>query len=496
MSFLSSTEKKLSNALAWFSAPVNTALQKGKETASDIADWLWVVIQGDFAEEPSTAQVATGTVVSMIPFVDQICDVRDICANCRKINQDDSNPWAWVSLILTLIGLFPVLGSLIKGILKVLFAPIRRFMMRPLSKAGKFSGSLIYKTVEPAIEQGIKELSKFLGRPAVKKLIGKEASGNIYRWSAKELRKVKAMVTKKQILAMLDEQIGYLKDTVEFVQKWGSKGIGKQAGDMLKIVGDVRNKANRRLGEFLAPVQDFLERLAIRLDTEGGYKAVTNLTNIANFRRVHTDGEVQLIKNSTPRWVDVTRNVKYPELPKCYEIPKDYPNISNTGTGPLKGKFKTFNTMKAVKLKENTVLYRVVDPTSNDNSICWMRKSEYIKLKKREDWRRRFAVWASWNSNGEVVQYIVPKGGMRVWEGKTASQVLKDSKGKVQTANGRGAMYVLEGGGIQIVLDPKDLIKAIVQPRRKTGWGYGSDIKGLENTDMVGVPTLKQNWYK
>ncbi len=363
------TQKELSNALAWFSAPVNGALQKGKETANDIADWLWVVIQGDFASEPSTAQVVTGTVVSMIPFVDQICDVRDICANCKKIKQDDSNPWAWVGLILTLIGLFPVLGSLFKGIFKVLLAPVRRFMMRPLSKAGKFSGSLIYKAVEPAIEQGIKELNKFLGRPAVKKLIRKEASGNVYRWSAKQLRSLKAKVNKTQILAVFDEHIGYLKETVEFVQKYGSKGIGKQAGDMLKIVVDVRNKANKRLGEFLAPVQDFLERVAIRLDTEGGYKAVTNLTNIANFRKVHTDGEVQLIKSSSPKWVDVTRSIKYPKLKKCPKIPRGYPDISDKGKGPLWKKFNTFHDMKAVELGQGTSLYRVVDPTSKDNIV-------------------------------------------------------------------------------------------------------------------------------
>ena len=495
MAFLPKKEE-LSNALAWFMAPINGAVQKGKETANDIADWLWVVIQGDFAEEPSTAQVVTGTVVSMIPLVDQICDVRDICANCKKINEDDSNPWAWVGLILTLIGLFPVLGSLFKGIFKVLLAPIRRFMMRPLSKAGKFSGSLIYKTVEPAVEQGIKELNKFLGRPAVKKLISKEASGNVYRWSAKQLRGLKAKVSKKQILAVFDEHIGYLKETVEFVQTYGSSSIGKQAGDMLKVVVDIRNLANRRLGELLAPMQEFLERLAIRLDTEGGYKAVTNLTNVANFRKVHTDGEVQLIKISAPKWVDVTRSIKYPELRKCPKIPKGYPNISDSGEGPLRSKFDTFNTMKAVKLKEGTALYRIVDPTSNDNSICWMKSYEYLKLKKREDWRRHFAVWASWNSNGEVVKYVVPKGGMKVWEGKTASQVLKNSKDQIQTANGRGAMYVLEGGGKQIVLDPAQLIKSKVKPRRKTGWGYGSDLKDLENTDMVGVPTLKQNWYK
>ena len=168
------SKKELLNALASIAAPVNKAIQKGQETLEDIAEWLWVVIQGDFAEEQSTAQVVTGTVISMIPFVDQICDVRDICANSMKINEDSNNPWAWVGLILTLIGLFPVLGSLFKGIFKVILAPVRRFMLRPGTKALKFTGGNIYKLAEPAIESGITELNKFLARPAVKKAI-KEA---------------------------------------------------------------------------------------------------------------------------------------------------------------------------------------------------------------------------------------------------------------------------------------------------------------------------------
>ena len=101
------SKKDLLNAMAAIAAPVNKAIKKGQESLTDIADWLWVVIQGDFAEEQSTAQIVTGTVISMIPFVDQICDVRDICANCSKIKEDNSNPWAWIGLILTLIGLFP-----------------------------------------------------------------------------------------------------------------------------------------------------------------------------------------------------------------------------------------------------------------------------------------------------------------------------------------------------------------------------------------------------
>ncbi|MDC5485768.1 hypothetical protein NRA67_18490, partial [Acinetobacter baumannii] len=103
------SKQDLLNALATISSPINKAIKKGQETARDVADWLWVVIQGDFAEEQTTAQTVTGTVISMIPFVDQICDVRDICANCIKIKEDSNNPWPWIGLILTLIGLFPVL---------------------------------------------------------------------------------------------------------------------------------------------------------------------------------------------------------------------------------------------------------------------------------------------------------------------------------------------------------------------------------------------------
>ena len=42
------TKKELLNALASIAAPVNKAIKKGQETLEDIAEWLWVVIQGDF----------------------------------------------------------------------------------------------------------------------------------------------------------------------------------------------------------------------------------------------------------------------------------------------------------------------------------------------------------------------------------------------------------------------------------------------------------------
>ncbi len=230
------SKKDLLNALAIIKAPINNTIKKGQETLEDIAEWLWIVIQGDFADEQSTAQIVTGTVISMIPFVDQICDVRDICANCSKIKEDSNNSWAWVGLILTLIGLFPVLGSLFKGILKVILAPVRRFMMRPTVKLLKLTGGNIYKLAEPAIESGITELNKFLACPAVKKALAKAKIVNVYQETAKKIRIVKSVVSIKALLEVFDKMIGYLKETINFIEKYASKSVSLKAKNLLIIV--------------------------------------------------------------------------------------------------------------------------------------------------------------------------------------------------------------------------------------------------------------------
>lgn len=223
------SKKDLVNALAWFTSPINDVIQKGKETAKDIAEWLWVVLKGDFEEEQTTAQVITGTVISMIPFVDQICDIRDMIANVIKIDEDNSNGWAWFALILTIIGFFPELGSLFKGIMKVLFAPIRRFMLKPATKAMKFTGENLYKMAEPAIEEAITELNKYLARPEVRKALQAMKIANAYKWIAENIRKIKALASKQYIIKKFDEYIGYLQSFVEYIDKYASRGIALQA---------------------------------------------------------------------------------------------------------------------------------------------------------------------------------------------------------------------------------------------------------------------------
>ena len=75
---------ELENALAWFKSAPAEWIDSAGESLAAAAEWIWEVLQGDFNEEQSNAQMITGMVISMIPGVDQLCDVREVVANCGK----------------------------------------------------------------------------------------------------------------------------------------------------------------------------------------------------------------------------------------------------------------------------------------------------------------------------------------------------------------------------------------------------------------------------
>lgn len=88
-------------------------------------DWFWGVLQGDFNEDPSLSQTIVGSIITAIPILDQLADIRDVIANLYGLSKDSSDKWKWIALAITLIGLIPVLGSLLKGVFKVVVKAIR-----------------------------------------------------------------------------------------------------------------------------------------------------------------------------------------------------------------------------------------------------------------------------------------------------------------------------------------------------------------------------------
>jgi hypothetical protein len=476
----------LQNALAFYQPAPNGWFSGMGSKMEAAGEWIWETIQGDFNENQTTGQIVTGTVISMIPLVDQICDIRDLVANCKKIKEDDSNTWSWVALVLTLIGLFPTLGSLVKGSMKVLMLSGRKAFMSTTK-----SGSLIAKSLDKSIEL----LNKFLDMPGVRHALKAQKVHNAYHYLEKQIRTLNGSLSVKPLLVAFDQLLKATRSLLDKAVSWGPESIRRPVAELWSLLQDVRGKADEMLGKALKPVHDYLDQLANRLRIEGDklYRGKVG-DNFHVHRDKRSAKEVELFNKEQPDWVDKGVKHKYRALKALKDnhirkIEQGWPDLRYVegSRAPLNGKFDTFDaSMKAVEIPPGEKLYRVVDPSSGDNSICWMREAEFQALKSKSDWRRRFAVWKSWNENGEYVVYTVPPGKpLKVWEGRAGTQYKREAP-----------EYSLEGGGVQIVLNPDELKKEFTGPRLKTGWGY-KDIDSDPDTPYLGLPRLenKHNWY-
>ncbi|WP_292934426.1 hypothetical protein [Noviherbaspirillum sp.] len=479
-------QDEFENALAWFSAAPVRWMQSAKQDLTAAAEWIWGVLQGDFNEQSTTAQTITGMVISMIPFVDQLCDARDVVACCKRIHHDSDNTGNWVALALTLLGLFPTLGSLVKGCGKILFGYARKAALKTGTKAAETSA---FKILDQYLEHGIVKLNSFLERPEVQKTLKALHWDNPYKTLATKIREWRGQVTVRALLSAFDSIVAAIKELLSLVQKWGGGTLGKKGFELLSIIDGVRKKADVMLGKVLKPVQDWMDRVARRLNIESdnAHRAYLNATNPHCLTRPTSDAEIAAFKKEKPKWVDKTKKWVHPpaeRAPLKDGWPDLKPKLKAGERHPLKDAYKTFEEGKisSVTISPGETLYRIVDPGSSDNSICWMRKAEFDKLKSKDDWRRKFAVWSGWNSNGEFVTYTVPPGkGLNVWEGVVGTQ-----------AHRLNDEFKLEGGAMQIVLDPDDLKIEFLGKRQSTNWGYGNFD---ESADLTGVPVLTNNWY-
>lgn len=448
--------------------------------------WMWETLQGDFHENPSIAQTVTGAVITMIPLVDQIGDVRDLIANCKKIHKDSDDTWAWVALILTLVGLFPTFGSLLKGCFKVLFFYLRKAMFKAPTSMLKLDVAVINNAVVG--------LKRHLDNPLVRKVMAKMNVHNPFSYLAGKLQEAMTLLTVDKLLEVLDKLMLVTRGVFDSVKKWVPQSVRMQIEQLWTVMIEVRNKADAGLAKALRPAQDLLDQLVNRLRVEGdnAYRArIGDNTHVLGQREA---AELELIRRNKPDWVDEVEEIRYrpqTELSKIAlsYIAKGWPDISATSKNQgLQNGFKTFDsTMRATIVAPGEKLYRVVDPASRDNSICWMREAEFTTLELKSQWRREFAVWKNWNENGEYVIYTVPPGQpLRVWEGHAATQKFE--------LDGR---YKLKGGREQIVLDPDELSPKFVSPRQKTNWGYDDDTHNPILDPIkpyLGLPDLTHNW--
>ncbi|WP_353798155.1 hypothetical protein [Enterobacter cloacae] len=482
-------DQDLQNALAFYQ-PAPDGWFSGLSRKMEAAGvWVWETIQGDFNDNQTTGQVVTGTLISMIPLVDQICDIRDLVANTKKIKEDNNNIWLWVALVLTLLGLFPTLGSLLKGGVKVLLLSGRKGFLKATTNESLIAAS---------IEKSISLLDDFLSIPAVRYTLKSKKIYNAYHYLEQQLRALKSTLAVAPLLKAFDELLSATRSLLDTVMSWGPESLRRPIADLWDMLMEVRGQADRMLAKALGPVSDYLEKLANRLRIEGDnlYRArVGDNTHVLGNYQKRANKEIQFFENEKPGWVDKSVKAQYPALDKLDDdyisyIDDGWPDIRyvEDSKSPLNGKFNTFDaSMRAAEIVPGDKIYRILDPASGDNSICWMREDVFNSLKSKSDWRRRLAVWKSWNENGEYIVYTVPPGeNLKVWAGRAGTQV-----------NDVNKAYSLEGGAEQIVVNPSELKKEFTSKRMKTGWGYQDDPSDLTEP-YLGLPDLenKHKWFE
>ncbi|WP_334007360.1 hypothetical protein [Acinetobacter colistiniresistens] len=367
-------------------------------------------------------------------------------ANCKKLNEDISDQWAWVALALTLIGLFPSLGSLVKGVLKIFFLFVRRS-----------GGKAVVKAVDSAMTWVITFLRKKQVQDYIKKYL---PNVDILVYLKNEIIKVKNKLSAKELLAAFDRGIQLL-DNLTNKAKY-IPGLKDKIKNTVAIVRKIRKAADAPLAKALAPLNDALARVIYRLDMESYLQrtAVRNTTNV-HFRGTLPEARaITLMRTKKPRPTWLSRgDLEHAPLEPASKR-KTVNEMVKDGYPPLADyNIASFSRLSADIITGPARLYRVTSPANGAFGECWVTEEVFVKIKNSPDpkaaWRKYLAVWPDWNANGQFVIYDIPAGqSIKVWRGPASSQ----------TKDALGDSYHLSGGWEQVIFKEGKFDNTIYYP--------------------------------
>lgn len=468
------TLQELREALAFVTEQYN----KVSDATTNVFVWLWEALQGDFNENRTTGQIVFDTAISIIPGVDQVCDVRDIVANCKQINQDRSNTWAWVALGLTLIGLFPSLGSLVKGVLKIFFLFVRRT-----------GGTAMSNAVDAAMTWVI----TFLRKREVQKYWKGKRWDRLFHELAKGMKTARAQVNAGQLRKAFDRGIALMNNLLSYVRH--VPFVGSRAEALVKQVRDVRDVFDQHIGKAIKPLQDAMDLIIRRLEVED----LVQRRGILNAGNVHFRGTlpearaVTLMRNAEPppSWLskgEPTKPGLDPEDPKVKNrLAKAYADGHPKLTD---GNIASFHKIEPWSVTGPAKIYRVTSPSNGAAGDCWITEEIFQKIMTSPDpkaaWRKYLAVWPDWNANGQFVMMEIPAGQtLKGWRGPAASQTKAGLEGKY-----------LEGGWDQIVMKPAGKEFDVTRYYMRGG-GHGEKLHppGLSRDEWSKLSDAKKKAY-
>ncbi|TVO60061.1 hypothetical protein [Denitromonas ohlonensis] len=463
---------------------VNRWGRDAADTAKDAkqkANWVWEALQGDFNPNRSVGQIGLDTAVCLVPGVDTVMDVRDLIANIIVIARTPTAGGAWFALVLTLIGFFPELGSVAKGVVKIVMVRLRPYIKHAddLTNASK-----MVKYLDKAFDDALPDIIQYLRHPKVQQFLTKAGVPDVLKWVSESIMTVVGKVDTAALKGLFNSGTEKLKDILRYLQPLLPEAAGTKIKQLLNGIVTVQRGFDKAVNQYIEPIRAILRRLAQRLD-EMHWVAYTQDVNKGWIAPLSEQGARRLIKKHQPDWVKTAEPVLYKQLD-----PKDFIRTDAYRKGlaegaPALGKEEIESFAKGVKarpLANGETLYRIIDPTSGSLSTCWITEKVWKEINAnpelaRQIWRGKLAVKPEWNQNGTYVKYTYNRdrdGDITVWEGPTAMQWLNENSENV--ADG-----FLEGGLNQVVLHPKTQIRNV----------QADDFVGAQFPDMVEGGAIK-----
>lgn len=447
-----------------------------------LGEWIWGALQGDFNAERTPGQIGFDMVISMIPIVDTLCDLRDLFANMCQFGRDPSNKVTLFFIATTAIGFVPGIGTVVKSSLRLVW-----IYLKPLVKHADdiTNVSKLTKAANLACDAALPKITEYLQHSRVVKWATDGKLPDMYQFIAKTVREASDTLNPAMLGRLVNGKLDDLKALLQKIRLIVPGTVREHIDDFVKLIDTKGRAMSNSIQGFVQPVRTVMKVLAKRLDDQA-WKVQTCRTNRGWIAPISESGSARLINAKPPKWAKKTsKKVEHPPLEMA-----DQEILALTEAHPRHPPLKdwiveTFS--KNGKIRSDTIkgpakLYRVVDPSNEGGGIFWMTEAEFKSIKNRDEWRSKFAVKPEWNQNGWVVEYEVKADeALPVWRGPAASQELK------------GTDYYLEGGGEQIVFFPgrrDKMAEALPRIDRQTGQPlldrFGNIDNRVEYTDITG----------
>jgi hypothetical protein len=456
----------------------------GREKPEDVGlgEWIWGALQGDFNAERSAGQIGFDMVVSLIPLVDTVCDLRDLCGNIRQYRQDPANKVTLFFIATTAIGFFPEVGTVVKSTLRLVWVYMKPVVKHAddITHAGK-----LLAAAHRACDAALPKITEYLQHNRVAKWATDGKLPDMYRFLSKSLHEAIEKLNPATLVNFLNEKLDALRTLLQKIRLIVPSTVREHVDDFIKLIDAKRQAMCSAVQEFTQPVRTVLKVIAKRLD-DHAWHVETYRTNRGWIAPISESGSAKLINANPPKWVKkLSGNMDHPPMKMDEDainaLMKEHPKHPRLSMGTVET-FSERQKIRADTIKGPAKIYRIVDPSNEGGGMFWISEAEYKAIKDRDEWRSRFAVKPEWNQNGWVVEYEVQAGEtLPVWRGPAASQQLK------------GTNYYLEGGGEQIVFFPghrDEMIHAAPRVDRATGgpifdWDGNLDRR-VEYTDLAG----------